>query len=107
MQRYFRLRATPRRAIQIRLTAIAVNPPEGESILADRFSGDPLVGSGGALRLNPAEGVEIASADGSAYAGSLDGAVLVVYYSATTRSIPPETTPRKVVVLAGPEKKVS
>jgi hypothetical protein len=37
--------------------------------------------------------------EGQTLAELLDGRKLIVYYSVTTRSIPPQTTPEKIVIL--------
>lgn len=88
---------------QYQLVAVAVNPSEDASITVDRFSGDPLISSDGGLQLNLSGETKILSRDGSDYVGALDGAVLAVYYTITTRSIPAQTSPSKIVVLAEPE----
>lgn len=44
------------------------------------------------------EKTEVVDADGKAYTGSLDKKNLTVSYTVETRSIPPQTTPEKIVV---------
>lgn len=88
---------------QYQLVAVAVNPPEDASITVDRFSGDPLLSSDGRLQLNLSGETKILYRDGTEYTGDLDGAVLAVYYAATTRSILAQTSPSRAVVLAEPE----
>ncbi len=88
---------------QYQLVAVAVNPPEDAWIKVDRFSGDPLVSSDGELQPNLPGDTKILSRDGSDYAGELDGAVLAVYYSVATASMPAQTNPTEIVVLAEPE----
>lgn len=51
------------------------------------------------LRLNPGRNTTIQTANGQKYTCSPGENILLVFYSATTRSIPPQTTPRKIVVL--------
>lgn len=51
------------------------------------------------LKLNIAPSTEIMTSNGQRFTCSLGGQLLVVYYSATTRSIPPQTTPRRIIVM--------
>lgn len=51
------------------------------------------------LRLNMARSTTVQTANGQTYTCSPGDQILLVFYSVTTRSIPPQTTPRKVVVL--------
>lgn len=58
-----------------------------------------LVAEGQALQLNIAENTEIRTANGQRFTCNPGNQNLLVYYTVTTRSIPPQTTPRKIVVL--------
>ncbi|MBM7614386.1 copper amine oxidase N-terminal domain-containing protein [Alkaliphilus hydrothermalis] len=51
------------------------------------------------LKLNVSEDTKIVMEDGSVFEGSLADRDLVVFYDITTRSIPAQTTPNKIVVL--------
>lgn len=51
------------------------------------------------LRLNLARNTEIITLNGQRYSCPPGENFLLVYYSVTTRSIPPQTTPRRIVVL--------
>lgn len=72
------------------------NPPE--SIFAGYFD-ESLTAEGNALKLNISSSTQVVTANGQPYACSPGNNMLVVYYSTTTRSIPPLTTPRRVIVL--------
>lgn len=69
-----------------------------ETIAFDYFDAD-LVGSENSLKLNIARTTEVLTANGQAYTCPLGEQYLIVFYTVTTRSIPPQTTPRKVIVL--------
>jgi hypothetical protein len=59
-----------------------------------------LVSADGTLALNIGENTEIVDKDGNkAEASELDGKELKVTYTTTTRSIPAQTTPSKIVIL--------
>lgn len=68
------------------------------NIKADLFNKD-LISADNFLKLNISEGVEIVSEDGSKFEGELYDRKLVVLYGASTKSIPAQTTPAKIVVL--------
>ena len=51
------------------------------------------------LQLNPDRLTRITTANGQSYNCSPGGADLLVYYTAVTRSLPPITTPQKIIVL--------
>lgn len=65
---------------------------------ADIYDAD-LLNQAGTLKLNIGDNTKIVRADGSAYEGSLIGRKLIVHYDVTTRSLPAQTTPKKVIVL--------
>lgn len=69
-----------------------------ESVYAGEFDGS-LESLDGALKLNIGRSTEIVTSNGQPFDCSLEGQMLIVYYSATTRSIPPQTTPRKIIVI--------
>lgn len=71
---------------------------QNETIYAG-FFGNDLEASDGSLRLNIGMGTEIVTANGQRFTYNLGGHNLLVYYTATTRSIPPQTTPRKIIVM--------
>ena len=84
--------------MQPKAAVMAVEMPETHSIKIDRFDSEMLSYDGG-LKINLADETQIVSADGTAYEGSLLDRKLVVIYTFTTRSIPPQTTPHKVIVM--------
>lgn len=60
--------------------------------------GRNLVAEDGSLQLNIAGNTVVRTANGQSFHCNLNGHVLLVYYTVTTRSIPPQTTPSKVIV---------
>lgn len=67
-------------------------------IQVDRFNKD-LISSDNFLKLNISDETEIILQDGTPFKGELANRKLVVLYGVSTRSIPAQTTPSKVVVL--------
>ena len=55
------------------------------------------------LKLNLAMGTNVVSSNGQRYWCTPENAELLVYYTTTTFSIPPQTTPQKIVVMCGTE----
>lgn len=58
-----------------------------------------LTATDNSLRLNLNRTTDISTMNGQRFSCSPGGNFLLVYYSITTRSIPPQTTPRRIVVL--------
>jgi hypothetical protein len=77
---------------------IAVNRKPGTKIKADRFD-ENLVSYDGQLKLRIGQDTEVVTQDGEPFEGGFADRRLVVVYDVETRSMPPQTTPRKVVVL--------
>jgi hypothetical protein len=69
-----------------------------QNVKVDHFDKD-LVSSDKELKLNISDTTEITLQDGTAFSGVLDDRNLVVTYGITTRSIPAQTNPTKIVVL--------
>lgn len=69
-----------------------------QNIKVDLFNKD-LVSSDNSLKLNITADTEIVLQDGKAFEGDLANRKLVVLYGVSTRSIPAQTNPSKVVVL--------
>ena len=65
---------------------------------AYKADGDRYVNAANTLSIDVAE-TEIVYRDGEAYEGELDGKDLLVFYDVSTRSIPAQTNPIKVIVL--------
>lgn len=70
----------------------------GEQVMLSTFDRN-LLARDRSLQLNIADNTEIVTANGQRTTCDLRNQTLLVYYSATTRSIPPQTTPNRVVVL--------
>ncbi len=77
---------------------VMIVEPLSENIKVDRFD-DALVSSDNSLKLNITDETEIILQDGKPFTGELANRDLVVTYDVSTRSIPAQTTPLKVVVL--------
>lgn len=69
-----------------------------EQIMLNEFDRN-LIARDNSLQLNIAASTEIETLNGQRVNCSLGNQILLVYYTVTTRSIPPQTTPRRVVVL--------
>jgi len=86
---------------QYNVTAIAVDLPENQTVVAARFD-EYLVSDDGWLKLNISENTNIIFQDGKPFEGEVSdlfGRKLVVVYDVSTRSIPALTSPIKVVVM--------
>lgn len=82
---------------QYKAQLISVIRPE-EFVYLGYFNRD-LTAMDQSLRLNIAPSTVIVTANGQSFSCAVGNRTLLVYYTTTTRSIPPQTTPRKVVVL--------
>lgn len=69
-----------------------------EQIMLNFFNND-LVAADGSLQLNIGRNTAIQTVNGQNVNCRLGNRTLLVYYTVTTRSIPPQTTPSRVVVL--------
>ena len=69
-----------------------------EQIMLNEFDRN-LLAEDRSLQLNIAGHTVVRTINGQRFTCNLGNRTLLVYYSVTTRSIPPQTTPRKVVVL--------
>lgn len=69
-----------------------------EQVMLSRFDRN-LLAEDGSLQLNIARSTVVETINGQSVNCQLGNQTLLVYYTVTTRSIPPQTTPRKVVVL--------
>lgn len=84
---------------QYNVVAYAVNLPDSQTIKVDFFN-DNLVSSDNTLKLILDDKVKIYSQTGDIYKDSIKNKNLIVLYSASTRSIPAQTVPDKIVVLS-------
>ena len=57
-----------------------------------------LLSQNGDLQLNVGRNTVIRTLNGQSYSCSVGDHILLVYYTAATRSIPPQTTPERIVV---------
>lgn len=57
-----------------------------------------LLASDGSLQLNIAGNTVVRTANGQSFPCNPAGRTLLVYYTVTTRSVPPQTTPSRIVV---------
>lgn len=71
----------------------------GENVMLSDFYGPDLISAQNTLQLNVDGSVRVTTVNGQRYNCSLENRQLLVYYSATTRSVPPQTTPRRLVVI--------
>lgn len=60
-----------------------------------------LLAEDNSLQLNVASNTRMQTVNGQKFSCCIGGRTLLVFYTATTRSIPPQTTPEKVVVMCG------
>lgn len=76
-----------------------ITPIRSEETVILNFFRRNLISADRSLQLNLSRNTEILTLNGQRYSCPPGGNFLLVYYSTTTRSIPPQTTPRKIVVL--------
>ncbi len=98
---------------QYQAEIIIIEDPEAESPVfscADTFiAGEDgmLVGLGNTLALNMGEDVEVVDREGQTCEAELENMDLLVFYDVSTKSIPAQTTPLKVVLLGSNETALS
>ncbi len=63
-----------------------------------KYFDENLLAEDGSLKLNPGPATSVTSANGQRFTCNPGGNLLLVYYSVTTRSIPPQTTPHRILV---------
>lgn len=81
--------------------AAVVAPRVQGQMVAVAYFNNVLMASDQSLKLNLSPATEVVTRNNQTYRGNPGGNTLVVLYSATTRSIPPQTTPDKIIVLCG------
>jgi len=77
---------------------VMVRDTTHQNVKVDHFNRQ-LESSDGTLRLNIAPHTRILLENGQAFSGSIGNRNLIVVYGATTRSIPAQTTPSKIIVM--------
>lgn len=80
--------------------AVIAAQTEGQMVYVGYFN-NILMSSDQGLKLNLAPSTVVVTQNNQTFQGSPTGHTLVVLYSQTTRSIPPQTTPDKIIVLCG------
>ncbi len=78
--------------------AVAVTQYRPQETVVMGYFDDELTGTELSLKLNIGPRTLIRTNNGQSFHCSLENRILLVYYTNTTRSIPPQTTPRKVIV---------
>lgn len=81
--------------------AVVVAPRVSGQMVAVAYFNNVLMAADQSLKLNLSPATEVVTRNNQTYRGNPGGNVLVVLYSQTTRSIPPQTTPDQVIVLCG------
>ncbi len=87
---------------QYQADVIIINDEEAvSSVNVDTYvaEGETLVSVSNSLVLNMAETTKVVDKEEKETEGILENSDLIVFYSMSTRSIPPQTTPEKVVVI--------
>lgn len=69
-----------------------------ENVTMDYF-GTQLVNTDNTLQLNLAPSTEIVTQNGQRVSCNIGGQLLLVFYTTTTRSIPAQTTPRRIILM--------
>ncbi len=82
------------------VAAVVAPQVEGQMVAVAYFN-NVLLAADQSLKLNLSPATEVVTRNNQTYYGNPGGNTLVVLYSATTRSVPPQTSPDKVVVLCG------
>ena len=70
----------------------------GQQVLLDYFD-DELTSANGSLKLNIGPMTNVMTLNGQQYTCSPENTELLVYYTASTFSMPAQTTPQKVIVM--------
>lgn len=76
-----------------------IAPMRNDETVALKFFQRNFIAADNSLRLNLGRNTEILTLNGQRFSCPPGGNFLLVYYSVTTRSIPPQTTPRRIIVL--------
>lgn len=91
------------------LPAPLIFPPQFQAAIIGRsnpnetvyvgYFDETLLAEDQSLQLHISYDTEIVTSNGQNYTCSVGNHVLIVYYSITTRSNPPQTSPRKIIVI--------
>lgn len=86
---------------QYKAIVVAINV-QGCSVKVDYFNSQ-LVSSDGTLKINISPYTQIILENGQAFSGNPANRNLIVIYSPSTKSIPAQTTPYKIIVMCPQE----
>ena len=78
--------------------ALVVGRIRGQEQIAVHFFDRTLTAEDNSLRLNISNLTDITATNGQRFNCPIGNRVLIVFYTNTTRSIPPQTTPSRVIV---------
>lgn len=81
-----------------RYQAVVVAPVTRNEMVAFSLFDSNLLAQDNSLQLNPGPATVITTTNGQTFSCSVRNRLLLVFYTNTTRSIPPQTTPRRIVV---------
>lgn len=86
-----------------------IYPPQYQAVIIGRnmpneriyvgYFNENLTAADDRLKLNISRGTEVITSNGQQYLCPVGQNTLIVYYTITTRSVPPQTTPRKIIVM--------
>lgn len=79
--------------------AIVIGRTRPRESIAFNYFDDTLTAGDNSLKLNVENSTQILSSNGQNYTCSVANQFLIVYYTVATKSIPPQTTPRKIIVM--------
>lgn len=82
------------------MAAVVAPVVDGQQVFVGYFNQN-LLAADQSLKLNLSAATEVITCNNQVFTGRPGGHMLVVIYSFTTRSIPPQTTPERVIVLCG------
>ena len=82
------------------VAAVVAPQQEGQMVFVGYFN-NLLMSSDQSLKLNLAPTTQVVTTNNQTFMGNPGNHTLVVLYSQTTRSIPAQTTPEKIIVLCG------
>ena len=82
------------------VAAVVAPQVEGQMVTVAYFN-NMLTASDQSLKLNLSPATEVVTRNNQTFYGNPGGNTLVVLYSSTTRSIPPQTSPDKIIVMCG------
>lgn len=78
--------------------ALVIGRIRGQEMITVNFFNRNLTAEDNSLRLNISNRTTVTTTNGQRFTCSLGNRVLIVFYTNTTRSIPPQTTPNRVIV---------